>query len=85
MNCFSWSTRNCGNWGQPYGRGRFSYALLRTAGQSAFSTREGANGAGFRLFKRTWDNLRPEVEVESFDFTSTVTKCSPFLIALTLE
>lgn len=38
-----------------------------------------------RLFKRTWDNPRPEVEVESLDFTSTVTRCAPFLIALTLE
>jgi eukaryotic-like serine/threonine-protein kinase len=41
--------------------------------------------ASLRLFKRTWDNPRPEVEVQSIEFTSTGTKCAPFLIALTLE
>jgi hypothetical protein len=44
-----------------------------------------AYNGDLRLFKRTWDNPRPEVEVESIDFTSAVTRCSPFLIALTLE
>jgi len=44
-----------------------------------------ARDAFLRLFKRTWDNPRPEVEVESFDFTSTGTRCAPFLIALTVE
>ncbi len=38
-----------------------------------------------RLVKRTWDNPSPEVEVEPIDFTSTMTQCAPFLIALTLE
>jgi Flp pilus assembly protein TadD len=38
-----------------------------------------------RLFKHTWDNPHPEAEVESLDFTSTETKCAPFLIALTVE
>jgi len=44
-----------------------------------------ANNGDLRLCKRTWDNPRPEVEVESIDFTSTVTLCAPFLIALTVE
>jgi tetratricopeptide (TPR) repeat protein/tRNA A-37 threonylcarbamoyl transferase component Bud32 len=38
-----------------------------------------------RLFMRTYDNPRPEVEVESVDFLSDQTRCAPFLIALTLE
>jgi eukaryotic-like serine/threonine-protein kinase len=42
------------------------------------------NGS-LRLFKRTWDNPHPDVEVQSLDFTSTVTECAPFLIALTVE
>ncbi len=42
-------------------------------------------GGRLRLFKRTWANPRPEVEVESIDFTSTMTQCAPFLVALTLE
>ncbi len=36
-----------------------------------------------RLFKRTWDNPRPEVAVETMDFTSTGTECAPFLIVPT--
>jgi hypothetical protein len=43
------------------------------------------SGVEFRLFKRTWDNPRPEVEVESIDFTSAETRCGPFLIAMTVE
>lgn len=38
-----------------------------------------------RLFKRTWDNPRPEVEVQGLDFASTGTECAPFLVALTVE
>jgi eukaryotic-like serine/threonine-protein kinase len=38
-----------------------------------------------RLFKRTWDNPRPDVLVTSIDFTSTMTQCAPFLIAITVE
>jgi len=49
------------------------------------SSAVGSFNWGLRLCKRTWDNPRPDVEVESIDFTSTVTSCAPFLIALTLE
>ena len=38
-----------------------------------------------RLYKRTWDNPRPDVEVESIDFLATETRCTPFLLAITTE
>jgi WD40 repeat protein len=38
-----------------------------------------------RLFKRTWENPRPDVMITSFDFRSTVTDAGPFLIAVTIE
>ena len=44
----------------------------------------GAN-AYLRLFKRTWENPRPDAEVESLDFTSTLSESAPFLVALTVE
>ena len=39
----------------------------------------------YHLFKRTWENPRPETEIESIDFISTGTGVAPFLIAITAE
>jgi hypothetical protein len=39
----------------------------------------------FRLYKSSWDNPRPEVEVATLDFVSAMTDCHPFLIAITVE
>jgi hypothetical protein len=38
-----------------------------------------------RLFKRTWENPRPTVRVESLDFVSAMTAAAPLLIAVTVE
>jgi tetratricopeptide (TPR) repeat protein len=38
-----------------------------------------------RLYKSTWDNPRPDLEVRSLDFVSSMTHCAPFLIAMTVE
>jgi hypothetical protein len=38
-----------------------------------------------RLFKTTWENPAPAVRLETIDFVSAQTACSPFLIAITLE
>jgi hypothetical protein len=38
-----------------------------------------------RLFKSTWVNPRPEVEIRSLDFVSAMSSSAPFLIALTAE
>jgi hypothetical protein len=33
----------------------------------------------------TWENPRPEIEVTTIDFVSAMSRCGPFLIALTAE
>ena len=38
-----------------------------------------------RLYKSSWENPRPEVEVATVDFVSAMTDSSPFLIAITAE
>jgi hypothetical protein len=40
---------------------------------------------GIRLFKRTWSNPSPEVEVASIDFVAEHNQAHPFLVALTAE
>jgi eukaryotic-like serine/threonine-protein kinase len=38
-----------------------------------------------RIYRLVWDNPRPSVAVESIDFISSLTRCAPFLIAITAE
>ncbi len=38
-----------------------------------------------RLYRVTWSNPWPEVEVRAMDFVSKMTRCSPFLVAATVE
>ncbi len=40
---------------------------------------------GHRVYMTTWQNPRPDVEIASLDFISKLTKCGPFLIAITAE
>jgi thiol-disulfide isomerase/thioredoxin len=44
-----------------------------------------SNGNAVRIYKRTWENPSPEREVTSIDFGSTMTRCAPFLLAITTE
>ena len=44
-----------------------------------------ANRRSIRLFKWTWENPLPEMEITSLDFVSALTECEPFLIAITAE
>jgi len=44
-----------------------------------------ANGCDIALFKRTCENPRPEVEIESLEFQSTMSPCQPALVAITVE
>ncbi len=41
--------------------------------------------ASLRLFLRSYENPRPEVEVRSIDFVSSLTPAAPFLVAMTVE
>jgi hypothetical protein len=38
-----------------------------------------------RLYKSTWSNPRPDVEIASVDYLSSETKSAPFLVAITAE
>jgi len=37
------------------------------------------------LFKSSWENPKPDVEVETLDFVSDVTNAAPFLVAVTVD
>jgi WD40 repeat protein/tRNA A-37 threonylcarbamoyl transferase component Bud32 len=38
-----------------------------------------------RLYKMTWDNPRPSVDIKCVDFVSSMTSSAPFLVALTMQ
>jgi hypothetical protein len=44
-----------------------------------------AVGSSLRLFKRTCDNPKPDLTIETLDFVSTQAESAPFLVALTVE
>lgn len=44
-----------------------------------------AVGASLRLFKRAYENPKPDLAIETIDFVSTQEASAPFLVALTLE
>ena len=41
--------------------------------------------SSLRLFKRTCDNPKPDLMIETLDFVSTQAESAPFLVALTVE
>jgi hypothetical protein len=56
-------------------------------GDNAASRRSSTTGetGGLRLYKRTWDNPVPDVEIESIDFVLNSGPAQPFLLAITAE
>jgi thiol-disulfide isomerase/thioredoxin len=44
-----------------------------------------SNGSEVRVYTRTWENPNPDREVASIDFISSMTRCAPFLLAITTE
>ncbi len=44
-----------------------------------------ANGQTIRLWKRTYENPRPDVEITHLDFVSAMAFPAPFLVAITVE
>jgi len=60
---------------------------LKTASVAWTGANPAADAAGtsVRLFKRTYDNPKPDEVIESVDFVSTKGPSAPFLIALTTE
>jgi WD40 repeat protein len=62
---------------------KLSNAATAWIGANAATRR--APGRMRRLFRATWPNPRPDVQVESIDLGSTVTRCAPFVVAITVE
>ena len=60
-----------------------THATLAWTGENPSIKRR--TGGFLRLYLRTYENPRPDVEIKTIDFVSTMTKCAPFLIALTVE
>jgi hypothetical protein len=71
--------RDAWNWDRSRGvtRGKVVWT-----GTSPGATKEGVS---LRLYLTTWTNPRPDVEVTSIDFVSTLTPASPFCVAVTAE
>jgi eukaryotic-like serine/threonine-protein kinase len=69
-------------WGSPNQREPTKQAEVVWTGDSP-----GVKNSGgiMRLYQRTWENPRPDVEVETIDFISAMTDSAPFLIAITVE
>jgi hypothetical protein len=44
-----------------------------------------SEGGQMRVYKRTWENPFPNVDVKTIDFVSKHTRCNLFLVALTVE
>lgn len=43
------------------------------------------NRSSLNLFRTTWENSLPDVEIKSIEYMSSMTQAAPFLIAITLE
>jgi WD40 repeat protein len=69
-------------WGPPSNPPQTKDAVVAWTGSNPAARRYGRL---LRLYRRTWINPLPEVEIESIDFVSRVTDCNPFLIAISLE
>jgi hypothetical protein len=44
-----------------------------------------AAGKAIRLYKSTWENPRPDVEITTLDFVSSMSEAAPFCVAITAE
>jgi hypothetical protein len=47
--------------------------------------RAASNGQTVQLFKRSYENPRPDVEITHLDFVSAMTFTAPFVVAITVE
>src|SRR5262249_12067887 len=71
----------CGWWNRP-GAPKPSHGKVVWEGANDCAAR---NGATVRLFMSTWENPAPDKTVVSIDYTSTMTHCAPFCVAITAE
>ena len=69
-------------WGIPKSSIESGGAVAAWVGQKPEAAK---NGAGICLYKSTRENPRPDVELVSIDFVSSMSFAAPFLVALTVE
>jgi hypothetical protein len=73
------------------GRELVDWHIQRRKTEAFVTAWEGENprsrqlGKKIRLFKTTWENPRPEVQVRAVDFTAACPGPCPFLVALTAD
>jgi hypothetical protein len=76
--------RDMCDWGDNSGTlAEASHAVIAWKGTNPAAVREGHRGR--RLFKSTWENPAPDVEVTTIDFVAVYESANPFLVALTAE
>ena len=56
-----------------------------TVGWAGSNPATEALGSSLWLFKRTYDNPKPDLRIDSLDFISSQAESAPFLVALTVE
>ena len=68
-------------------RGDLDWIVMKCLEKDRTRRFETANGlaADIKRHQRTYENPRPDVEIVSLDFESTMNPASPFLVAITLE
>jgi len=69
-----------------YGRDVYDFSSARASEDDPQGPKPVWKGkSGNRVYVTTWQNPRPEMEIASLDFVSSLNKCEPFLIAITTE
>ena len=68
-----------------YGKDIRDWGMAEHKGGLPNATVAWTGPGGLRLFRRTYENPRPEVEVATLDFLSTNQTAAPFVVAITVE
>ena len=69
-------------WAHDWDRKDYSAMEVAWTGANPVSK---ANNTTLRLFKWTWINPLPDLEIASIDFVSALNGCAPFVVAVTAE
>jgi hypothetical protein len=72
------------NWWMPPPKPGAVEPMLAWSGHNPM-TRRMKNGQTIHIYKTTWENPRPDVEITHIDFISTKRGGDPFLFAITVE